>query len=366
MKRILSLLTVFVLLFGACACAGGDQQTNDPISGGIFTPAPSSAQSPAPTQETSAATGAATASPTMPAPTLTPDDTPTPVAGSDGLAYSEYSEGLMIQGPGTCTDLDVVIPSHIDGKPVTAIDGDAFRELAITSVVIPYTVQFIDEDAFIDCKSLSSAVISEGLQHIGDSVFRGCDALKKIELPASLQSIASYAFRCCKGLEEVVIHGCYMIGGNAFEDCTSLKKLKIEVKDYSCQIGSNAFTGCTALESVELGEGVTEIGSWCFSACAGIKSLILPKSLKTVLACAFNNAKVGQVYYAGTEDEWKNVTVKNSNEALSSAPIKYSSNGPGPVKYSEGLRFEPNEDGQSYKVSGFGDCTDEDPVFPPR
>lgn len=69
---------------------------------------------------------------------------------------------------------DLVIPSYIDGHPVTAIGahflgGTQYEN--VRSVVIPDTVTRIEYNAFADRETLESVVMSKNIEYVGDCVF---------------------------------------------------------------------------------------------------------------------------------------------------------------------------------------------------
>lgn len=114
-------------------------------------------------------------------------------------------------------DTEVVIPSHINGKPVDLINSGCFRgstaenataeQIACTkikSVVIPGTISEIGKDAFKGCISLENVILTEGLEHIRTSAFEGCEKLTEINLPQSLLSISGSALNGT-GVEELVL-----------------------------------------------------------------------------------------------------------------------------------------------------------------
>ena len=76
--------------------------------------------------------------------------------GSKGLKYTFvdfYSrDSYMVEGIGTCTDTNLVIPSRYKGLPVTSI-----RDLA-----------------FFGCTNLTSVTIPDSVTSIGSSAFGGC------------------------------------------------------------------------------------------------------------------------------------------------------------------------------------------------
>ena len=83
----------------------------------------------------------------------------------------------------------VVIPSEIDGKPVTIIGENAFSGCNfLTSVVIPKSVTAIGDEAFRGCTSLTSVIIPEGVTKIGDGAFKGSRSLT-ISAPAGSKAL---------------------------------------------------------------------------------------------------------------------------------------------------------------------------------
>ncbi|MBO7659364.1 MAG: leucine-rich repeat domain-containing protein, partial [Clostridia bacterium] len=207
---------------------------------------------------------------------------------------------------------DLVIPSHINGKPVKKIDESAFHEnQTITSVTIPWTVTKIDEDAFAGCPNLTVLNLSEGLEAIDESAFYGCERLISLTIPKSVTSISGYAFRFCSLLEEVTILGCCDLRNNAFSDCASLKSVTIKNPDgLPYEIRNSAFSGCDQIEKLELASGLTAIGTWNFVDTVNLKSVYLPKTVTKIDACAFLRSGLETVYYEGSEEEWNNITIK--------------------------------------------------------
>ena len=100
---------------------------------------------------------------------------------------------------------DVVIPSVINGKPVTIISFYAFRNTNIKSVVIPDSVKDIMSYAFASCKELRSVDLGNGVEGIGKCAFSECFALTEITIPYSMKDIGDGAFAGCESLKKVII-----------------------------------------------------------------------------------------------------------------------------------------------------------------
>ncbi len=103
---------------------------------------------------------------------------------------------------------DIVIPSILDGHPVTAIGNTAFQNCnSLVSVVIPGSVETIGEYAFGYCKNLREVKMRDGVVTIGMSAFENCTRLTEVTIPESVTMIDYYAFFCCNNLLTVFYGG---------------------------------------------------------------------------------------------------------------------------------------------------------------
>src|SRR5215472_11411424 len=82
------------------------------------------------------------------------------------LTYTTNNDTVTITGY-TGTNDDVVIPSTIDGLPVTSIGANAFQYARINTVTIPSSVTNIGDSAFRNCMSLTSITIPNSVASIG-------------------------------------------------------------------------------------------------------------------------------------------------------------------------------------------------------
>ena len=121
------------------------------------------------------------------------------------------------------------IPATYNGKPVTEIGNNAFR----------------------DCIELTSVTIGEGVTIIGDSAFDSCESLTLVTIPDSVTTIGRYAF-----------------------NCTSLTS--VTIPDSIKEIYAYAFENCTELTSVTIGNGVTEIDDYAFYGCNNLSTVNVP------------------------------------------------------------------------------------------
>ncbi len=64
------------------------------------------------------------------------------------------------------------------------------------------------------------------------------------------------------------------------------------------------------MEIVKLGENLTTILSKAFFNCVSLKSITIPKSIKTIEKDAFLGCKDLKAYYEGTKNEWEMLKIK--------------------------------------------------------
>lgn len=107
-------------------------------------------------------------------------------------SISELNGLIIIEGY-TGTESVVEIPSDINGKAVTEIGSEAFKNNGtITEVTIPSSVKSIRNDAFSYCTSLRKVNLSEGLTEI-HTAFIGT-AIENVTIPSTVKYLSEDAF----------------------------------------------------------------------------------------------------------------------------------------------------------------------------
>ena len=290
---------------------------------------------------------------------------------SNGFAYTVTGDEATITGY-TGSAENIVIPSELGGKKVTAIADKAFYGYGkMCDIYIPKTVKTIGENAFQNAVSEDEAdlkfrfICYEGTEkewadidiqegnnavkpskenwRIGayecslssDMVYQTSDDAatlvryfgsdSKVEIPAELggkpiTTIGEDAFDHNTSLTEVTIpEGVTNIGDFAFFSCKNLTE--VTIPEGVTSIGKGAFEYCTSLTKVTIPEGVNLIRAETFYGCSKLKEVTIPKSVTEIRTMAFGGCtalKTGTVYYGGTQEEWD---VLKDYIPLSNAPL---------------------------------------------
>ena len=224
----------------------------------------------------------------------------------------------------SCSRLEsVTLPDSI-----TVIGDSMFKSCSdLKSVTFGKNVTTIGNSAFYECRALEEIVIPDSVTSMGYLVFYGCDKLKSIVIPDSVtSSVGEGSFRDCSALESVVIgDGATSIDNKAFYRCRKLKT--VVIGDNVQSIGESAFQDCESLENITMNNVITSIGDMAFENCNKVTSIELPLTLKSIGKYAFYwMLSLTDVYYGGSEEDWKNVSIGNSNNHLHSATIHYTEN----------------------------------------
>ncbi|WP_438346995.1 cadherin-like beta sandwich domain-containing protein [Paenibacillus sp. FA6] len=205
----------------------------------------------------------------------------------EGLEYEIRSSGVTITGY-TGTNKDVIIPTTIEGSPVTSIGVSAFFYKQLTSVAIPASVTSIGISAF-NSNQLTSVMIPGGVTSIEPNAFRD-NQLASVTIPEGVTSIGSDAFRDNQLASVTIPEGVTSIGSDAFNK-NRLTSVKIPASVTS--IGDYAFRD-NRLTSVTIPDGVTSIGNYVF-ATNQLASVTIPASVTSIGAGAFRDNRLTSV-----------------------------------------------------------------------
>lgn len=210
---------------------------------------------------------------------------------TDNSAFTYVNHGDSIEITGFDNSVsDVVIPSEIEGLPVTAISTGAFYLSAITSIEVPDSVTSIGEMAFLGCTSLKTVKLSTGVAKIEKNAFGSCSALQEVQVAKDNPNFSS------------------------------LNGVLYSKKQDTLIIYPAAKTDAAYI----IPSGVTSVAMYAFSENPYLETLAIPNSLIKVGDSAFFNCKnLRSVSYNGTEEEWNQITIGLLNEKLTGANIQY-------------------------------------------
>lgn len=164
-----------------------------------------------------------------------------------------------------------------NGHEITGLTeyGKTLTEITIPETLNGKTITGIGKDAFKNCTALTSVTIGENVTSIGSAVFYNCEALKDVTIGSNVASLGDYAFTNCLSLKFNTYDNARYLGN---ESNPYLLLIGATAKDVtSCTINENcklihgeAFNGCVALKSIVVPNGVTSIGSFAVFGCTSL------------------------------------------------------------------------------------------------
>ncbi len=124
---------------------------------------------------------------------------------------------------------------------------------------------------FLSHAQINEYSIAEGVTKIGNYAFSG-SSIRKVVLPNSLQEMEEHVFRDCPNLETVVFgNNLTYVSAFCFLECSSLKH--ITIPDSLTYVPFGFVEDCENLESITLHQNITEIGAFALSGCPKLKTI---------------------------------------------------------------------------------------------
>lgn len=142
---------------------------------------------------------------TQPAPSQTGQ-----YATVDGIKYAISGDYAMVAGVADDNKKsDIVLQSTVTyngaSYTVNQISNRAFEYSDITSIVFPSTITYVGMGAFWESSKLTSVDMSacSDINFQGGYIFEDCTSLKNVKLPSKQSNLSSYMFLNCSSLTEL-------------------------------------------------------------------------------------------------------------------------------------------------------------------
>lgn len=151
---------------------------------------------------------------------------------NNGLIFEILGNEVLIIGHTKEKIEEIVIPSQIDGYPVTNIGYYAFCNCkSLTNITIPNSVTNIDDYAFCNCKKLTNVTIGENVRNICKCAFLNCTSLTKLVIPNRVIFVDDNALKGCSNIGQIIIGA--SITDISFLECikNNLESIEVDPKN---------------------------------------------------------------------------------------------------------------------------------------
>lgn len=200
------------------------------------------------------------------------------------------------------TSEHVLIPSAIDGLPVTALGHRAFYEKTVTTVVVPDSVTEIGAACFSGDNYLVSLKLPDGLKRLPPASLESCMRLYDFDLPQSLEKIYSSVFEFNYYLTHLTLPSSLTeIEQQNFIGLYGLQSLTLAEDNAAFKLDEtngllmtadgtrllHCFSDIVPAEEIILPEGVKIVDPFAFHYDYDVKRIVLPEGVETIGAMAF-------------------------------------------------------------------------------
>lgn len=224
------------------------------------------------------------------------------VTFEDGYIYGD------VEDPETGEILENQIINYLtieDGRSVsnqysTSYYGAFANDPALEEVILPNRLQYLGSYTFANNKGIKKVVLPDSLQVIKEGTFYGNSSLEEVQFSdaGNLKEIQYRAFYEANFEVLDLPEGVEVLGQYAFAYNKALKVINIPASvkaiESNTTTSPNYYSGytfyqCSNVEEINFAPGskLETIGSAVFSGLSKVKTLVIPKSVKTIGISAF-------------------------------------------------------------------------------
>jgi len=211
---------------------------------------------------------------------------------SDGIAYTITSLTDLTVSVDQLLNKEatlVNIPENVEYKgkllTVTGIEAKACSNITtLSEVVMPNTIVYIGDYAFMNCSSLIKINMPQSIRSIGTEAFSGCSSMRAFTIPNGIKEINTKIFYGCSSLTSVILpNDIQSIGDYAFA-YSGIQKIDIPLNVTT--LGEGAFSS-TQIKTIDLPMGIEKVPAYCFMNCPKLTDIYFSSAY--IGASAFAN-----------------------------------------------------------------------------
>lgn len=94
------------------------------------------------------------------------------------------------------------------------------------------------------------------------------------------------------------------------------KVVSIEISDGITQLGTQVFKNLSNVKDVKLPQSLIHIRANAFIGCSGLRNVYMYSGVTSIDEYAFHGAWLNKCTYYGTEDEWNAIIIGDHNDPL--------------------------------------------------
>lgn len=246
----------------------------------------------------------------------------------------------------------------------TTIPGDVVIPLKVKHGNYSIKITTMLENAFKDCKNMTSVMISHNITNIPKQAFSNCPLITKLIIPENIKTIDRYAIGDCENLIRIdyrattaradypynqfgyedSLHSNYYGSEDIYMIRGAQLGCKVTIGNNVTEIPKRMFLGSNIIQvEFETGSVCASIGKLAFASCENLLNLHLPSTIERIDATAFMDVVSVKNIYLDNIDQWFNYSFGN----VSLSNYEYHNNYSGNQRYGN-----PLQNGSSLYVGG--------------